>query len=154
MFGLKLKSCGLTNLVGIIVFGKLSAINGFVDSLPVAVCSGIANSFLPFRHGELITIFGAVVKLSLDELSALWLSCSRICDALAVHIRGHSHLVFRGLVSSASLVSWFIGQRCLVSVFGLYQWVLSLKSSLVQAVEPQRLGSTGVSEGSSLMLPG
>ncbi|GKA74867.1 hypothetical protein Tco_0781245 [Tanacetum coccineum] len=75
MFGLKLKPYGLTNLVGIIVFGKLSAINGFVDSLPVAVCSRIANSFLLLRHGELITIFGAVVKPTLDELSALWLSC-------------------------------------------------------------------------------
>ncbi|GJV84430.1 hypothetical protein Tco_1524328 [Tanacetum coccineum] len=84
MFGLKLKSCGLTKLVGIIVFGKLSAIKGFFDSLPIAVCSGIANSFLLFRHCELITIFGAVVKPSLDELSALWLSCSWICDALAV----------------------------------------------------------------------
>ncbi|GJR53046.1 hypothetical protein Tco_1403567 [Tanacetum coccineum] len=70
MFGLKLKSCGLTNLVGIIVFGKLSAINVFVDFLPVAVCSGIANSFLSFRHDELITIFGAVVKPTLGELSA------------------------------------------------------------------------------------
>ncbi|GKA00301.1 hypothetical protein Tco_0672851 [Tanacetum coccineum] len=38
------------------------------------------------RHGELITIFGAVVKPTLDELSALWLSCSWICDALAVRI--------------------------------------------------------------------
>nr|GEZ97023.1 hypothetical protein [Tanacetum cinerariifolium] len=81
MFGLKLKPCGLTNLVGTIVFGKLSAINdGFVDSLPVAVCSKIANSFLLFTHGELITIFGAVVKPSLDKLSAL----SWIYDALAV----------------------------------------------------------------------
>ncbi|GKB00202.1 hypothetical protein Tco_0828195 [Tanacetum coccineum] len=84
MFGLKLKSCGLTNLVGIIFFGKLSAINGFVDSLPVAVCFGIANSFLLVRHGELITSFGAVIKPSLDELLALWLTCSWICDALAV----------------------------------------------------------------------
>ncbi|GJX86863.1 hypothetical protein Tco_0337637 [Tanacetum coccineum] len=36
------------------------------------------------KHGELITIFGAVVKPTLDELSALWLSCSWIYDALAV----------------------------------------------------------------------
>ncbi|GJS19616.1 hypothetical protein Tco_0448248 [Tanacetum coccineum] len=36
------------------------------------------------RHGELITIFGAVVKLTLGELLALWLSCSWIYDALAV----------------------------------------------------------------------
>ncbi|GKB20208.1 hypothetical protein Tco_0854131 [Tanacetum coccineum] len=50
----------------------------------VVVCSGLANSFLPFRHGELITIFGAVVKPTLDELSALWLSCSWIYNALAV----------------------------------------------------------------------
>nr|GEU87352.1 reverse transcriptase domain-containing protein [Tanacetum cinerariifolium] len=70
MFGLKLKPCGLTNLVGIIVFGKLLAINGFVDSLPVVVCSRIANSFLSFGHCELITIFGVVVKLTLGELSA------------------------------------------------------------------------------------
>ncbi|GKE66424.1 hypothetical protein Tco_1520585, partial [Tanacetum coccineum] len=49
----------------------------------VAVCSGIANSFLRFRHGEVITIFGAV-RPTLDELSALWLSCSWICDALAL----------------------------------------------------------------------
>ncbi|GJS68385.1 hypothetical protein Tco_0682950 [Tanacetum coccineum] len=34
------------NLVERIVFGKLSAINGFENSLPVAVCPGIANSFL------------------------------------------------------------------------------------------------------------
>ncbi|GJT19131.1 hypothetical protein Tco_0877837 [Tanacetum coccineum] len=34
------------------------------------------------RNGELITIFDAV-KPSLDECSALWLSKSRICDALA-----------------------------------------------------------------------
>ncbi|GKD14026.1 hypothetical protein Tco_1198433 [Tanacetum coccineum] len=98
MFGLKLKSCGLTKLVGIIVFGKLSAINGFFDSLPIAVCSIIANSFLLFRHGELITIFGAVVKPLLDELSALWLSCSWICDALARVIGSASG--FNGLVQS------------------------------------------------------
>nr|GEU54499.1 RNA-directed DNA polymerase, eukaryota [Tanacetum cinerariifolium] len=52
------------------VFGKQSAINGFIDSLRVAACSGIANSFLSYRHGELITIFGAVVKPTLGELSA------------------------------------------------------------------------------------
>ncbi|GJS59337.1 hypothetical protein Tco_0654121 [Tanacetum coccineum] len=120
MFGLKLKSCGLTNLVGIIVFGKLSAINGFVDSLPVAVCSRIANSFMPFRHGELITIFGAAVKPSLNELSALWLSCSRICDALAVR---------RLLVSSVALMRL----NGLGSAYGV-QLVLSLKSDLVQGM--------------------
>ncbi|GJU20353.1 hypothetical protein Tco_1153695 [Tanacetum coccineum] len=94
MFGLKLKSCGLTNLVGIIVFVKLSAINGFVDSLPAAVYSRIANSFLLFRHGELITIFGVVVKPSLDKLSTLWLSYSRICDALAVRQGDSSFFCF------------------------------------------------------------
>ncbi|GJZ55081.1 hypothetical protein Tco_0610274 [Tanacetum coccineum] len=85
MFRLKLKPCGLTNLVSTIVFGKLSAINGFVDSLPVAVCSRIANSIFLFRHGKLITIFVVVVKPTLSELSALWVSCSQICDALASH---------------------------------------------------------------------
>ncbi|GKB18544.1 integrase, catalytic region, zinc finger, CCHC-type containing protein [Tanacetum coccineum] len=38
---------------------------------------------LILRHGDMIIIFGAVVKSSL-ELSTLWLSCSWICDALAV----------------------------------------------------------------------
>nr|GEU97524.1 hypothetical protein [Tanacetum cinerariifolium] len=50
------------------------------------VCSGIANSLLLFRHSKLITIFGAVVKPSLDERSTLWLSCSWICDALALSV--------------------------------------------------------------------
>ncbi|GJS13197.1 hypothetical protein Tco_0407669 [Tanacetum coccineum] len=130
MFGLKLKPCGLTNLVGTIVFGKLSAINGFVDSLPVAVCSRIANSFLPFRHGELITIFGAVVKPSLDELSALWLSYSWICDALAVRQGDSSFsvLMLLGLVKALSLQtlrnsfpfdSYTMGQRPWVRGHGL-----------------------------------
>ncbi|GJS75066.1 hypothetical protein Tco_0724947 [Tanacetum coccineum] len=39
------------------------------------------------RHGELITIFGAVVKPTLDELLALWLSYSWIYDALAIRGR-------------------------------------------------------------------
>ncbi|GKD13740.1 hypothetical protein Tco_1198147 [Tanacetum coccineum] len=38
-------------------------------------------------HGELITIFGAVVKPTLDELLALWLSYSWIYDALAIRLR-------------------------------------------------------------------
>ncbi|GJY26953.1 putative reverse transcriptase domain-containing protein [Tanacetum coccineum] len=33
-------------IIGLIVFGKLSAINGFDNSLPVAVCPGIANASL------------------------------------------------------------------------------------------------------------
>nr|GEU95952.1 hypothetical protein [Tanacetum cinerariifolium] len=37
----------------------------------LAVCSGIASSFLSFTHGELITIFGAVVRPTLGELSAI-----------------------------------------------------------------------------------
>ncbi|GJR20140.1 putative reverse transcriptase domain-containing protein, partial [Tanacetum coccineum] len=88
--------------------------DGFVDSLPVAVCSGIANFFLPFRHGELITIFGAVVKQSLDELR----SCSRICDALACLCLSSETLglqrVDMGCVSEGYV--WVRG--C-----GLYQWV-------------------------------
>ncbi|GJW08323.1 hypothetical protein Tco_1570746 [Tanacetum coccineum] len=40
----------IASILSTIVFGKLSAINGFVDSLPVVVYSGIANSFLLFRH--------------------------------------------------------------------------------------------------------
>ncbi|GJW13613.1 hypothetical protein Tco_0017746 [Tanacetum coccineum] len=36
----------ISNSVGYIVFGKLPAINGFGIPLPVAVCSGIANSSL------------------------------------------------------------------------------------------------------------
>ncbi|GKC89004.1 hypothetical protein Tco_1149653, partial [Tanacetum coccineum] len=48
-----------------------------------AICSGIVNSFLSFRHSELFAIFGVVVRPTLAELSALWLSCSWICDALA-----------------------------------------------------------------------
>ncbi|GKA42905.1 ribonuclease H-like domain-containing protein, partial [Tanacetum coccineum] len=47
----------------------------------ILVLSSLAEVRL--RHGELITIFGAV-KPSLDERLTLWLSCSRICDALAV----------------------------------------------------------------------
>nr|GEX40994.1 ribonuclease H-like domain-containing protein [Tanacetum cinerariifolium] len=48
------------------------------------------------RHGELITIFGAVVKPSLDELSALWLSYSWICDALASHAQRSKRLAHQG----------------------------------------------------------
>ena len=33
-----------SNKVGVVVFGKLPTINGFEISLPVAVCSGIANA--------------------------------------------------------------------------------------------------------------
>ncbi|GJW91547.1 hypothetical protein Tco_0169100 [Tanacetum coccineum] len=117
MFGLKLKPCGLTNLVGTIVFGKLSAINRFVDSLPVAVCSGIANSFLPFRHGELITIFGARIKPTLDELSALWLSCSWICDALAVR-QGDSSFSVPMLLGLMYPGSATMGQRPWFSYLG------------------------------------
>nr|GEX82284.1 hypothetical protein [Tanacetum cinerariifolium] len=47
------------------------------------------------RHGELITIFSVVVKVTLDELSALWLSCSWICDALAVRQRRLFLFLFR-----------------------------------------------------------
>ncbi|GJR79019.1 CBL-interacting serine/threonine-protein kinase 9 isoform X2 [Tanacetum coccineum] len=36
----------------------------------LAVCSGIANSFLSFRHSELITIFCAMVRPTLGELLA------------------------------------------------------------------------------------
>ncbi|GJY89987.1 hypothetical protein Tco_0505183 [Tanacetum coccineum] len=56
-------------------------------------------------HGELITIFGAVVKLTLGELSALWLSCSWICDALAVRQGDSSSSVpmLLGLVKALSL---------------------------------------------------
>nr|GEX22742.1 hypothetical protein [Tanacetum cinerariifolium] len=49
---------------------KLVKPQGFNLSPNIVVCSGIANYFLSFRHGEMITIFGAVVKLALSELSA------------------------------------------------------------------------------------
>nr|GEU92975.1 hypothetical protein [Tanacetum cinerariifolium] len=57
------------------------------------------------RHGELITIFGLVVKPTLGELLALWLSCSWICDALAVRQEDSSFFVLMllGLVKALSL---------------------------------------------------
>ncbi|GKA03401.1 putative ribonuclease H-like domain-containing protein [Tanacetum coccineum] len=44
---------GQTETGGRVVFGKLPAINGFDNSLPVSVCPGIANTSLQ-KHGTLI----------------------------------------------------------------------------------------------------
>ena len=40
------------------IFSKSSTINGFDLSLPVAVCSGLANSWLQQNLGELSTKYG------------------------------------------------------------------------------------------------
>nr|GEW42542.1 hypothetical protein [Tanacetum cinerariifolium] len=60
------------------------------DQLPNIVVKPMNKQFNAFntlesrRHGELITIFGVVVKPTLVELLALWLSCSWIYAALAI----------------------------------------------------------------------
>ncbi|GJX81767.1 putative reverse transcriptase domain-containing protein, partial [Tanacetum coccineum] len=63
----------------------------------ILVLSSLAEVRL--RHGELITIFGAV-KLSLDESSTLWLSYSWICDALAMRSAGGVQSVDGSLCSA------------------------------------------------------
>nr|GEX04132.1 hypothetical protein [Tanacetum cinerariifolium] len=62
--------------------------------LDLVWCLTMGEGYVGLVHGELITIFGAVVKLTLDELSALWLSCSWICDALAVRQGDSSFFCF------------------------------------------------------------
>ena len=45
------------------IFSKSSTVNGFELSLPVAVCSGLANSEIRITFGELITKYGFPLPL-------------------------------------------------------------------------------------------
>ncbi|GKB56248.1 hypothetical protein Tco_0912434 [Tanacetum coccineum] len=57
----------------LIVFSKLSAVNGFEISLPVAVCSGVANALVQ-HYGALITIQFLVNCQPLTDLRSLYQS--------------------------------------------------------------------------------
>ncbi|GJR27955.1 hypothetical protein Tco_1104187 [Tanacetum coccineum] len=57
----------------LIVFSKLLAVNGFEISLPVAVCSGVANALVQ-HYGALITIQFLVNYQPLTDLRSLYQS--------------------------------------------------------------------------------
>ncbi|GJU07186.1 hypothetical protein Tco_1123616 [Tanacetum coccineum] len=57
----------------LIVFSKLLAVNGFEISLPVAVCSGVANALVQ-HYGALITIQFLVNYQPLMDLRSLYQS--------------------------------------------------------------------------------
>ena len=55
-----------------LIFSKPATLNGFELSLPVAVCSGLANSWFQLNLGELNTKYG--YQLSLPQTILLWTS--------------------------------------------------------------------------------